>query len=81
MRAMFQHPKTRAAIEGLSKIGRVILFDKRGTGLSDRVRELPAHEQRMDDLRVVLDACGSRQAILIGFSEGGALAMAAGDAR
>jgi pimeloyl-ACP methyl ester carboxylesterase len=75
MRAMFQHPRTRAAMEALAAIGRVITFDKRGTGLSDRVKELPSHEQRMDDLRVVLDACGSKEAILIGSSEGGALAM------
>jgi pimeloyl-ACP methyl ester carboxylesterase len=75
MRAMFKHPKTLSALEGLSKIGRVIVFDKRGTGLSDRVREVPIHEERMDDLRAVLDACGSTQAVLIGFSEGGALAM------
>ena len=75
MRAMFKHPKTREAVEALSEIGRVILFDKRGTGLSDRVKEVPIHEQRMDDLRAVLDACGSKKAIVIGFSEGGALAM------
>ena len=75
MRAMFQHPRTRATMEALAAIGRVITFDKRGTGLSDRVKELPSHEQRMDDLRVVLDACGSNQAILIGPSEGGALAI------
>jgi pimeloyl-ACP methyl ester carboxylesterase len=75
MRAMFHHPKTRAAMEALAAIGRVIMFDKRGTGLSDRVKELPSHEQRMDDLRVVLDACGSKQAILLGSSEGGALTI------
>ncbi len=75
MRAMFKHPKTRSAVEALAQMGRVIQFDKRGTGLSDRVKELPSHEQRMDDLRVVLDACGSGKAILVGFSEGGALAM------
>ncbi len=75
MRAMFQHPKTRGFFEALSQFGRVITFDKRGTGLSDRVKELPPHEQRMDDLRVVLDACNVEQALLIGFSEGGALAM------
>lgn len=75
MRAMFQHPGPRSALEAISQIGRVIIFDKRGTGLSDRVKELPSHEQRMDDLRAVLDACGSEQAILIGISEGGALAM------
>jgi pimeloyl-ACP methyl ester carboxylesterase len=75
MRAMFKHPKTLSVLEGLSKIGRVIVFDKRGTGLSDRVREVPIHEERMDDLRAVLDASGSKQAVLVGFSEGGALAM------
>lgn len=75
MRAMFQHPRTRATLESLAAIGRVLTFDKRGTGLSDRVKELPSHEQRMDDLRVVLDACGSKRAIVIGPSEGGALAL------
>ena len=75
MRAMFQHPDMRAAMEALAKIGRVITFDKRGTGLSDRVKDLPAHEQRMDDLRVVLDACNSKRAVILGYSEGGALAM------
>lgn len=75
MRAMFQYPATRASLEALAKIGRVITFDKRGTGLSDRVKDLPSHEQRMDDLRVVLDACNSKKAVLVGYSEGGALAM------
>jgi pimeloyl-ACP methyl ester carboxylesterase len=75
MRAMFQHPATRASMEALAELGRVITFDKRGTGLSDRVKELPAHEQRMDDLRVVLDVCNSKKAVLVGYSEGGALAM------
>ncbi len=75
MRAMFQHPDTRAAMEALAKVGRVITFDKRGTGLSDRVKDLPSHEQRMDDLRVVLDACSSKRAVIVGYSEGGALAM------
>ena len=75
MRAMFHHPDTRAAIEALAEIGRVITFDKRGMGLSDRVKDIPAHEQRMDDLRVVLEACNSQQAVIVGTSEGGALAM------
>lgn len=75
MRAMFQHPDTRESMEMLAKVGRVITFDKRGTGLSDRVKDLPSHEQRMDDLRVVLDACDSKKAVLVGYSEGGALAM------
>jgi pimeloyl-ACP methyl ester carboxylesterase len=57
----------------LASFSRLILFDKRGTGLSDRVpdRELPTLEQRMDDVRAVLDAVGSTRAALLGVSEGG----------
>jgi pimeloyl-ACP methyl ester carboxylesterase/DNA-binding winged helix-turn-helix (wHTH) protein/class 3 adenylate cyclase len=59
----------------LASFSRLILFDKRGTGLSDRVsnNELPSLEQRMDDVRAVMDAVGSRQAALVGVSEGGPL--------
>ena len=51
------------------------MFDKRGTGLSDRVRDdqLPTLEERMDDLHVVMDAAGSERTALFGFSEGGSL--------
>jgi pimeloyl-ACP methyl ester carboxylesterase len=51
----------------------LILFDKRGTGLSDRVptSELPTLEQRMDDVRAVMDEAGSERAALLGISEGG----------
>lgn len=57
----------------LSTFARLILFDKRGTGLSDRVanNELPTLEQRMDDVRAVMDAAGSQRAALLGVSEGG----------
>jgi pimeloyl-ACP methyl ester carboxylesterase/DNA-binding winged helix-turn-helix (wHTH) protein len=57
----------------LASFSRLILFDKRGTGLSDRVpiRELPTLEQRMDDVRAVMDAVGSKRAALCGVSEGG----------
>jgi pimeloyl-ACP methyl ester carboxylesterase len=57
----------------LSSFARLILFDKRGTGLSDRVpnNELPTLEQRMDDVRAVMDAVGSTRAALCGVSEGG----------
>lgn len=75
MRAMFQHRDTSGFMEALSRVGRVITFDKRGTGLSDRVKELPPHEQRIDDLRVVLDACNSDKPVIVGVSEGGAVAM------
>ncbi len=57
----------------LAQFSRVILFDKRGTGLSDRVpdKELPTLEQRIDDVRAVMHAAGSEQAVLCGVSEGG----------
>jgi class 3 adenylate cyclase/DNA-binding CsgD family transcriptional regulator len=51
----------------------LILFDKRGTGLSDRAAELPTIEQRMDDVRAVMDAAGSERAALLGISEGAAM--------
>jgi pimeloyl-ACP methyl ester carboxylesterase len=55
----------------LASFSRLILFDKRGTGLSDRVGELPTLEQRMDDVRAVMEAAGSERAALLGVSEGG----------
>lgn len=75
MRGLFRHPGVHAWLERLAALGRVILFDKRGTGLSDRVKQLPTLEQRVDDLRAVLDAVGSTDAILIGISEGGTLCL------
>jgi class 3 adenylate cyclase len=59
----------------LAAFSRLILFDKRGTGLSDRTGGLPTLEERMDDVRAVMDAVGSRQAALFGASEGGAMSM------
>jgi DNA-binding SARP family transcriptional activator/pimeloyl-ACP methyl ester carboxylesterase len=55
----------------LASMGRLILFDKRGTGLSDRVKGVAALEERMDDVRAVMDAAGSERAALLGVSEGG----------
>jgi pimeloyl-ACP methyl ester carboxylesterase len=59
--------------ERLAEFSRLILFDKRGTGLSDKVaaHKLPTLEQRMDDMRAVLDAVGSRRCAVMGISEGG----------
>lgn len=59
----------------LAAFSRLILFDKRGTGLSDRIGDLPSLEVRMDDLRAVMEAAGSERAALFGISEGGAMAM------
>ena len=58
----------------LSSLGRLILFDKRGTGMSDRVAGFPTLEARMDDIRAVLDDVDSEHAVLIGIYDGGALA-------
>ena len=59
----------------LSGFSRLMLFDKRGTGLSDRVGALPTLEQRMDDVRAVMTAAGSREAVLLGVSEGGPMCL------
>ncbi|MEQ8575003.1 MAG: alpha/beta hydrolase, partial [Fulvivirga sp.] len=68
---MWACPELVDFLQELGKICRVILFDKRGTGLSDRVVELSTLEERMDDIRAVMDAVGSEKAILFGHSEGG----------
>src|SRR3989449_5184152 len=60
-------------IERLASFARVITFDKRGTGLSDRVADAPTYEQRMDDILAVMNAAGSERAALFGISEGGPL--------
>jgi pimeloyl-ACP methyl ester carboxylesterase len=64
-------PSFAKFLRRLASFSRLILIDKRGTGLSDRVTELPTLEQRMDDLRAVMDEVGSSKAALIGVSEGG----------
>src|SRR4029077_18711947 len=61
--------------ERLASIARLILFDKRGTGLSDPVDNPPPLVVRMDDGRALMDAAGSERAALFGISEGGAMAM------
>ena len=59
----------------LSRCGRLITFDKRGTGLSDRTASLPTLEERVDDIRAVMDAAGSKRAAIVGVSEGGTMAL------
>jgi len=69
----WREPRFAAFLNRLASFSRLILFDKRGTGLSDRVplAQLPTLEQRMDDVRAVMDAVGSRRAAIVGVSEGG----------
>jgi len=67
----WEEPSHVRFFNSLASFVRVILFDKRGTGLSDRVTESPTLEERMDDVRAVLDAVGSQRAALLGYSEGG----------
>ncbi len=67
----WEEPSVARFFERLASFTRVILFDKRGTGLSDRVTETPTLEERMDDVRAVMDAIGSKRAALLGYSEGG----------
>jgi pimeloyl-ACP methyl ester carboxylesterase len=70
---MWEEPRLAAFLERLASFARLIVFDKRGTGLSDPVPdpELPGLERRMDDVRAVMDAAGSERAALLGHSEGG----------
>jgi len=67
----WEEPLAVRFFERLASFSRLILFDKRGTGLSDRVADVPNLETRMDDVRAVLDAVGSQRAALLGYSEGG----------
>src|SRR5260221_6019187 len=64
-------PPMARFLERLSSFSRLIIFDKRGTGLSDPADEVPTLEQRIDDMRAVMDAAGSERAALVGISEGG----------
>jgi pimeloyl-ACP methyl ester carboxylesterase len=73
----FQHELAgwTAFLRRLSKFARVVTFDKRGQGLSDRISDAPSLEQRMDDVRAIMDAVGSKRATLFGHSEGCAMSV------
>ena len=71
----WESPYWAKVLGRLSRFCRVIVFDKRGTGLSDRVGDWPTLEERMDDIRAVMDAAGSERAALYGISEGGPMCM------
>ena len=71
----WDRPEFRAWFEGLAGFGRVVTFDKRGVGLSDRVETAPSLDQRVDDLLAVLDAAGVARAHLLGVSEGAPMSI------
>src|SRR5271166_3469242 len=62
-------------LKGLASFARVIVFDKRGNGLSDRIAGAPTLEERIDDIPAVMDAVGSKRAVLFGVSEGGPISL------
>jgi DNA-binding SARP family transcriptional activator/pimeloyl-ACP methyl ester carboxylesterase len=68
---VWEESRSRAVLTELSQIGRVILFDRRGIGLSDRIGAPPTVEATAEDLRTVMDAAGCRKVLLLGASEGG----------
>ena len=67
---VWEHEPAARILEGLASFARVISFDRRGSGLSDPVSDAPTLEQRMDDVRAVMDAAASERAALVGLSEG-----------
>ncbi len=67
---LWEHDASAQFLERLASFARVITFDRRGSGLSDPVSSAPTLEERMDDVRAVMDAAGSQRAALVGFSEG-----------
>jgi pimeloyl-ACP methyl ester carboxylesterase len=74
LEVVWDHPLAQRFVRRLTRFSRLILYDKREQGLSDRTGRPPTLEQSMDDLHAVLDAAGSRRATLVGASEGGPMA-------
>jgi len=71
----WEEPKLARFLTRLGSFSRLIVFDKRGTGMSDPVASPPSMDERMDDIRAVLDAVGSPRAAMLGVSEGGPLGL------
>jgi len=71
----WEHPAVARAWRRLGSLGRVILFNQRGVGLSDPVPTVPTLEERMVDMGAVMDAVGSQRAVVLGMSDGGPVAM------
>jgi pimeloyl-ACP methyl ester carboxylesterase len=73
--ALWRDPPRAAFFRRLASFARLILFDKRGTGMSDRTSQIFTLEQRMEDVHAVMDAAGSERAALLGLSEGGPMSL------
>jgi pimeloyl-ACP methyl ester carboxylesterase len=73
--ATWDQPGRAAFFRRLASFSRLILFDKRGTGMSDRTSQIFTLEQRMEDVNAVMDAAGSKRAALFGISEGGPMSV------
>lgn len=71
----WEDPRSARLYRRLAAFSRLIRFDKRGTGLSERVVGAPTLEERMEDVRIVMDAVGSERAALLGVSEGGPMSI------
>ncbi|KPK90340.1 MAG: hydrolase [Deltaproteobacteria bacterium SM23_61] len=71
----WEEPRFAHMLQRLASFSRLICFDKRGTGLSDRVPSIPTLEERMDDVRAVMNATGSQRAAFFGVSEGGPMSV------
>lgn len=77
---LWEHPDVAHGFERLGSFGRVLLFDKREQGLSDRLGRPPTIEEMVDDMRAVLDAVGSERCAVFGISEGATSASRSGRA-
>src|SRR6266571_3939597 len=74
LEVMWELPEFARFLDRLAAMGRLLLFDKRGTGLSDRVAGMPTLEQRADDIAAVMNAAGSARAAIAAWGEGAAIA-------
>jgi class 3 adenylate cyclase/pimeloyl-ACP methyl ester carboxylesterase len=71
---MWELPELASFLDSLSRLGRLVIFDKRGTGLSDRISGMATLEERAADVGAVMDAVGSKEAVLVGWGDGAAIA-------
>ena len=71
---LWESPKVNRFFERSAHLGRLIMFDRRGSGMSDPIVGAPTLEEQMDDVNAVLDAAGSKEAVVLAVLEGGPIA-------